>query len=248
VALKGLVFIIILLLQGCFEREAGVALAPVSQGYAKNRISYVVQKGDTLFSIAWKFDKDYKELAYYNRLKDESALKIGQKILLTPPRKIQSKRTIKRVPAKKIAFKRPIAKGSGQYKQTKARYTPMNSNRWYWPVSGRVVEKFSPNKQIKGIDVAGKYGSAVKASQSGVVAYSGNGLRGYGNLVIIRHNNGFLSAYAYNRKIYVKEGQSVKANQKIAEMGNRKGHKGILHFEIRKKGKPVDPLKYLVRH
>ena len=247
-ALKGLVFIIFLFLQGCFEREAGEALAPVSQGYAKNRSSYVVQKGDTLFSIAWKFDKDYKELAYYNRLKDSSVLKIGQKILLTPPSKTNNKQTIKKLTQKKSTSKRPIAKGAVQYKQTMPRYTTISSNRWYWPVRGRVIEKFSPNKQIKGIDVAGKYGSAVRASQNGVVAYSGNGLRGYGNLVIIRHNNGFLSAYAYNRKIYVKEGQSVKANQKIAEMGNRKGHKGILHFEIRKKGKPVDPLKYVVRH
>ena len=114
---------------------------------------------------------------------------------------------------------------------------------WIWPAKGRLLEAFS--EATKGIDIAGKAGEAVTASAAGKVVYSGAGLRGYGKLIIIKHNNTYLSAYAHNNKILVKEGQTVAKGQKIGEMGSTDTDLVKLHFEIRKNGRPVDPLKHL---
>ncbi len=114
---------------------------------------------------------------------------------------------------------------------------------WIWPAKGKVLEGFS--ESTKGIDIAGKPGQSVTASAAGKVVYSGAGLRGYGKLIIIKHNNTYLSAYAHNSKLLVKEGETVAKGQKIAEMGNTDASLVKLHFEIRKNGKPVDPLKHL---
>ena len=116
---------------------------------------------------------------------------------------------------------------------------------WVWPARGKLVTGFSDTANLKGIDIAGSTGTPVVASAGGRVVYAGSGLRGYGKLVIIKHNNKFLSAYAHNREILVKEGQQVQKGQKIAEMGNTDADQVKLHFEIRRLGKPMDPLKYL---
>jgi lipoprotein NlpD len=116
---------------------------------------------------------------------------------------------------------------------------------WIWPASGKLVTGFSDTANLKGIDIAGKEGQPVMASAAGKVVYAGAGLRGYGKLVIIKHNATYLTAYAHNREILVKEGQQVTKGQKIAEMGNTDSDQVKLHFEIRRQGKPVDPLKYL---
>ena len=121
--------------------------------------------------------------------------------------------------------------------------TPNLSTDWIWPANGKILSTFSKNS--KGVKISGQSGEAVLASASGAVVYSGNGLRGYGNLIIIKHNDTYLSAYAHNSKILVKEGDSVTKGQKIAEMGNTDSDTVQLHFEIRKNGKPVDPLIYL---
>lgn len=118
-----------------------------------------------------------------------------------------------------------------------------SSTDWIWPANGKILSTFSKNS--KGVKISGQSGEAVLASASGAVVYSGNGLRGYGNLIIIKHNDSYLSAYAHNSKILVKEGDSVTKGQKIAEMGNTDSDTVQLHFEIRKNGKPVDPLIYL---
>ena len=115
---------------------------------------------------------------------------------------------------------------------------------WIWPANGKMVGTFSESG-IKGVDIAGKAGDPVLAAGDGKIVYSGTGLRGYGKLVIIKHNNTFLSAYAHNQVILVKEGQTVSKGQKIAEMGNSDADQVMLHFEVRRQGKPVDPLKYL---
>lgn len=115
---------------------------------------------------------------------------------------------------------------------------------WIWPANGKIVGTFSEGG-IKGVDIAGKAGDPVIAAGDGKVVYSGTGLRGYGKLVIIKHNNTYLSAYAHNQAILVKEGQTVSKGQKIAEMGNSDADQVMLHFEVRRQGKPVDPLKYL---
>jgi lipoprotein NlpD len=116
---------------------------------------------------------------------------------------------------------------------------------WIWPAKGRIVTSFSETANLKGIDIAGTAGEPVRASAPGRVVYAGNGLRGYGKLIIIKHNDTYLSAYAHNREILVKEGQQVTRGQKIAEMGNTDADQVKLHFEIRRHGKPMDPTKYL---
>ena len=116
---------------------------------------------------------------------------------------------------------------------------------WGMPTSGKLIAGFSESENRKGVDIMGQRGQAIVASASGKVVYSGSGLRGYGKLIIIKHNKTYLSAYAHNDRILVKEGQSVSKGQKIAEMGNSDADQVKLHFEVRRQGKPVDPLKYL---
>ncbi len=116
---------------------------------------------------------------------------------------------------------------------------------WIWPATGKIVAGFSESANLKGIDIAGKAGQPIVASAAGKVVYAGTGLRGYGKLIIVKHNNAFLSAYAHNREIAVKEGQQVARGQKIAEMGDTDADQVKLHFEIRRLGKPVDPAKFL---
>ena len=116
---------------------------------------------------------------------------------------------------------------------------------WAWPAKGKLIGVFSETANLKGIDIAGNAGEPVLASAPGRVVYAGTGLRGYGKLIIIKHNNVYLSAYAHNREILVKEGQQVARGQKIAEMGNTDADKVKLHFEIRRLGKPMDPVRYL---
>jgi lipoprotein NlpD len=116
---------------------------------------------------------------------------------------------------------------------------------WGWPTQGKVVGEFNDSSSTKGVDIAGKTGQSVNAAAAGKVVYSGSGLRGYGKLIIIKHNKTYLSAYAHNSQVLVKEGQSVTKGQKIAEMGDSDADRVKLHFEIRRFGKPVDPMKYL---
>ena len=134
----------------------------------------------------------------------------------------------------------------------KPKPTPKPSNtkvdKWTWPTQGRVIARFSNSENgNKGLDIAGQRGQAIKASADGVVVYAGNALRGYGNLVIIKHSEDFLSAYAHNDQMYVKEQQRVKVGEKIATMGSTGTNNVRLHFEIRYKGKSVDPMRYLPR-
>ena len=126
---------------------------------------------------------------------------------------------------------------------------PRQVNRWNWPVKGRLFKTFNTRDSLrKGIAIVGERGQAVKAAAGGRVVYSGNGLLSYGNLVIIKHSNAYLSAYAYNKKLLVKEGDSVDLGQEIAHMGGSGKGPARLHFEIRKNGKPVDPLHYLPKN
>jgi lipoprotein NlpD len=116
---------------------------------------------------------------------------------------------------------------------------------WRWPAQGQVVRHFSPKNGSKGIDIAGRSGQAVNAAAGGRVVYSGSGLRGYGKLIIIKHNNSHLSAYAHNERLLVKEGDTVNGGQRIASMGRAGDRQVKLHFQVRRNGKPVDPLRYL---
>jgi lipoprotein NlpD len=137
-------------------------------------------------------------------------------------------------PVEKPAAPAPAAEGAGEID-------------WAWPAGGKLIGTFSEGgaESNKGIDIAGKLGEPVLSAAAGKVVYAGSGLRGYGNLVIVRHNAAFLSAYAHNSRILVKEGQTISRGQKIAELGNSDADQPKLHFEVRHQGKPVDPLKYL---
>jgi lipoprotein NlpD len=202
-----------------------------------------VNKGDTLYSLSQRYDVSIEQLAQMNQLKKPYVIQPGQTLYLKP---LSS-------PVRKTAVtssqSRPVAtQSTASQKQSPASPT-MNwpgTIHWQKPANGKIVKKF--NRQLndaKGIDIAGQHGDAIVASADGKVVYSGNGLISYGNLIIIKHNKTYLSAYAYNRKLLVKEGDTVKAGQKIAEMGRKDDLSPRLHFEIRKNGKPDDPLKYL---
>lgn len=238
--------------------------------------AYVVQKGDTLFSIAFNYGFDYHELAGMNGIKDPGLISIGQRILLFPNRagpaapvavkpidilvkdqprlvklpysaaamaqidKVQEQTTS----ATTIVAKAPQA-ASATTGDDSADVSEEPVLGWSLPATGKLIGKFSESDRRKGIDIAGKLGQPIMASASGKVVYSGSGLRGYGKLIIIKHNNTYLSAYAHNDKILVKEGQSVTRGQKIALMGKTDANQVELHFEVRRFGKPVDPAKFL---
>lgn len=242
---------------------------------------HVVQKGETLYSIAFNYGFDYHELAELNGIPDPNVISIGQQIRLFPggrPAIADSKplvRSPKEQPklvkyAYSEAAQAEIDRMEGQDKpaplastikpESKPKPPPVTETKpgkddesvevdesleWGLPTQGKVIAGFSEAANRKGIDIAGKLGQPVNASAPGKVVYSGSGLRGYGKLVIIKHNNTFLSAYAHNDKVLVKEGQTVARGQKIAEMGNSDTDQVKLHFEVRRLGKPVDPAKYL---
>ena len=197
-----------------------------------------VRKGDSLSEIAQKYDVSVRRLASINRLK--------------PPYVIYPGQTLKLSAAKPARATQPAArpKTSSGAKTTTAASSPAADSRirWQWPVNGKLISTFDARKSDrKGIDIAASEGRAVKAAAPGKVVYSGNGLISYGNLVIIKHNRTYLSAYAHNRRLLVKEGEVIKSGQKIAELGKTGTKSPRLHFEIRKNGKPVNPLKYLPR-
>ncbi len=162
------------------------------------------------------------------------------------------------VKAQPLAIEKPYSEEtwqqmSGQGGQNAPRQETQSSQQsnevdgvdWIWPAEGKVIAGYSDSANLKGIDIAGKMGEPVLASASGKVVYTGNGLRGYGNLIIIKHNKTYLSAYAHNSKILVHEGQEVSKGEKIGEMGDSDAKQVMLHFEIRRFGKPVDPMQFL---
>ncbi len=245
---------------------------------------HTVQKGDTLYSIAFLNGVDYRDVADWNKLENPAAIKIGQQLELhipvaggarpkDEPKPVMASQTpdapVKNFPrVGKLAYSAqalaqaeklqnsaagevvppPAVAVAAAPKVTVMPVRPVEEEaplEWGMPTSGKLVAGFSETDNRKGVDIVGQRGQSVVASASGKVVYSGSGLRGYGKLIIIKHNKTFLSAYAHNDQILVKEGQSVAKGQKIAEMGNTDADRVKLHFEIRKLGKPVDPAKYL---
>lgn len=269
------------LLGGC-SSNGPRHLAPVTDGWrqaATNHSVYHVQKGDTLYSIAWAFGRDYRYLAKINRLHVPYALRVGQPIAIVDRGSFCGKKNLKIKPIEiksKVVY--PLRGGTaqpiaGEQKNLAVLRIPERGhiteqknvevkgaakikvvsdvpNRrvkvWYWPAKGKVVGEFHQLQGgNKGINIAGKFGAPIYASAGGKVVYSGNGLRGYGNLIIIKHNESYLSAYAYCKKILVSEGQLVKSSQIIASMGRSLNGQTMLHFEIRRNGQPVSPIRYL---
>lgn len=223
---------------------------------------HTVSSGDTLYSIAWRYDLDYKKLALANGISRSYRIYPGQQLLLTDlDRRIERYQKIKNrkkaIPSKakkthtKAVVSKPpvrLKKASKSNKKTTKEKSNTNPSTWVWPAEGRLGQTFNSNKGLnKGIDLHGKLGDSVRAAAAGNVVYSGNGLRGYGLLVIVKHSEKYLSAYAHNNQILVKEGDKVTQGQKIAELGSTGSDRVKLHFEIRFNGKPVDPLTLLPR-
>jgi len=231
---KWLFLLLALALTACSNRET---LAPVEESqwhaYNPNATQHVVARGETLYAIAFRYDQDYRQLAIDNQLRSPYNLAVGQVIRLKPNRSQQP------------SYAQPVRVTQPTYTPSRPIVTSTHRGRWLWPARGRVVSSFVPSQGKKGIDIAGHKGEKIYASTGGVVAYSGSGLAGYGNLIIIKHDNQYLTAYGNNAKNLVVEGQSIKAGQVIAEMGVVNRRFWGVHFEIRQAGRPVNPLSFL---
>ncbi|WP_349970274.1 peptidoglycan DD-metalloendopeptidase family protein [Pseudomonas caspiana] len=261
------------LLVGCSSSPSGgVRVVDRNNNAAPQRPTvttgqYVVRRGDTLFSIAFRYGWDYKALAARNQIPEPYTIRPGQTIRFDG----RSNSTSSAVATAPGAVRPPVASTttstttspSGSVKTTviskpvTAVPPPASDSTgpagpspkgWTWPSNGVLIGKFSSNGSLnKGIDIAGDLGQPVLAASDGSVVYAGSGLRGYGELVIIKHSDTYVSAYGHNRRLLVREGQQVKAGQTIAEMGSTGTDRVKLHFEIRRQGKPVDPLQFLPR-
>jgi len=222
------------------DTELSKSSAKTSSRTTSRPDSVTVRKGDTLYSIAQRYDMTTWQLASINGLSSPYTIRPGQTLKLGSAKTYQP-------PVTDGTTAKTTSTSKATSKSATASLPEDNSKlSWQWPVHGKLITTFKSNKTgRKGIDIAGTEGRAIKAAAPGKVVYSGNGLISYGNLVIIKHNRTYLSAYAHNRKLLVKEGDTIKAGQKIAELGKTGTDSPRLHFEIRKNGKPVNPLKYL---
>ncbi len=216
----------------------------ISRQYEHDLITskyYKVKSGDTLYSIGHRSGHDYHQLAAWNHIHPPYKIKTGQTIKLFKPNNPSSIR-------KKAVKRLSITQKKRNTSQKKSSFSISNEKvltlYWQWPLKGRILKTYSQSGN-KGIDIQAKAGQLIEAAAKGKVVYSGSGLIGYGKLLIIKHNDRFLSAYAYNRRLLVKEGQKVKKGQIIAEVGKNSNNKFSLHFEIRKNGQPVNPVNYL---
>ncbi|HEU4669736.1 MAG TPA: peptidoglycan DD-metalloendopeptidase family protein [Dyella sp.] len=249
--------------------------------------SYRVEKGDTLYSIAFRHGKDFRDVARWNGISAPYTIWPGQVLLMHPSadagktRPVAVARVPARSPERTVAHLAPphppvppaTARSAPEPAQSDAvpvageavAESPLpiapapppasaappggsrsvDGIRWRWPADGTVIKGFQSGDAIPGIEIAGHAGNPVRAAADGVVVYSGNGLVGYGELIIVKHNDDFLSAYGHNRKRMVKEGQRVSAGQVIAEMGATGASRDELQFQIRRNGNPVNPLDYL---
>jgi len=220
---------------------------------------YTVKPGETLIRIGLETGQNWKDIARWNNLDQPNQIEVGQVLRVAPPSVtaeatasssssigvptavVTRPVTSSSGPSNNAQAGKPAAMASGAAADGTAGDEPLT---WGWPVQGPVLTGFDEVKN-KGLDIGGAAGAPVLAAADGRVVYAGAGLRGYGNLIILKHNSTYLTAYAHNRALLVKEDQSVRKGQKIAEMGNTDADRVKLHFEVRRQGKPVDPAKYL---
>ena len=226
---------------------------------------YVVQGGDTLYSIAWKLGVNYRELASSNAIRSPYTIYKGQRLRVKPaanpsvakpvalqPRPAVTASSAPATAPAATAVAKPVSKPAPKVASKPTTAVPAKSTaqaydgKWVWPTRGRVLSRFQSSGAGKqGIDIGGHADQPVKAAAHGKVVYAGSGLVGYGRLIIVKHNENLLSAYGHNNKLLVNEGEQVSAGQMIAKMGSSGTNRNELYFEIRKNGKPTDPLKYL---
>ncbi len=263
VAVLWVVMILGILVTGC----TGPRIRPeirdraTSVRYPESRFRTVLH-GDTLYSIAWESGRDYRELAAWNDIAAPYTIRPGQRLRLFPARvhtRISPSPSITRtappvagqprssvpVSTTKVRNLAPTIHRPRQLRPHAASSADREVGPWIWPAKGRILSGFNHSGTENGLDIAGWRGEPVLAAAAGKVVYQGSGLRGYGQLIIIKHNDEYLSAYAHNERILVKDGEIVKRGQKIAEMGDTGTDRVKLHFEIRRHGSPVNPLKYL---
>ncbi len=226
---------------------------------------YTVKPGDTIIRIGLENGQNWRDVVRWNNLENPNLIEVGQVLRVVPPAsetqvvtKPVTSGTVATAPVSSASAPRPAAPAAAASAPVASAPAPVavpvpapasaasgdEDVGWIWPAQGSLVAGFDEAKN-KGLDISGKAGDPVYASADGRVVYAGAGLRGYGNLIILKHNNTFLTAYAHNQTLFVKEDQTVKRGQKIAEMGNSDSDRVKLHFEIRRQGKPVDPSKYL---
>ena len=261
----------LLVLPGCHRHYRPAPSAANSQNSIVKRQlnddgSYYVRSGDTLYAIAFSYGLDAMDVAKLNGISSPYTIYPGQKLQLKSPSgsslgadnasgvKINALKTPAPATTRTVTTPRPASVEKTEPPKSAPATTPapaVASNNadptsWKWPTDGRVIRGFVAGDPARnGLDIAGKEGQPVTASSAGQVVYSGNGLIGYGELIIVKHSENMLSAYAHNRVRLVKEGDQVWAGQKIAEMGRNSSDEQVLHFEIRQLGKPVNPMTYL---
>lgn len=242
-------------------RSAAAARRPAADS---KQTHYVVKRGDTLYSIAWAHGLSYQQLAASNGIRYPYTIYTGQRLDLQAassehaPAPMREETTRTRpvaqpaplpaatpLPAPATTPATRVVKPAAAPAATTAAVADYDGH-WVWPTRGRVLRSYqSSGRGKKGINIGGHEGQPVKAAANGKVVYAGSGLVGYGRLIIIKHNENLLSAYGHNSKLLVSEGDQVRAGQQIAEMGNSGTNRTELYFEVRKDGKPVDPLRYL---
>jgi lipoprotein NlpD len=216
-----------------------VACGPSTRWDHTPQDQHVVRSGETLFKIAWRYGKDHRDLARWNGLGDGSLIYPGQVIRLDPP---PGQRARGRAPT----ATRPSASAPRRAEPVLPELPNEPSPGWRWPAAGGVAVEFGNRPGTgTGILIGGRQGDVIVAAAPGQVVYSGSGLIGYGQLIILRHNDTYLSAYGHNASLLVKEGDTVDRGQRIATMGEGPGREPRLHFEIRRNGQPVDPRQFL---
>jgi len=243
------IIVICVVMTGCISSREFISTEEKFSESKKATGFHIVEKGDTLFSIAWTYGWDYHKLASTNSITKPYVIYAGQKIDIANPPMVKKPSKVTSVGK---SSKPTVKKEKPASKPVRTRHTATikpsldAKSGWKWPAKGKVIERFSSkNPQNKGIDISGKKGESVNAAAAGTVVYAGKGLRGYGNLVIIKHDAKFLSAYAHTSRILVREKEKIKAGQIIAEIGSTGTNRVKLHFEIRRNGRPVDPLQFL---
>ena len=254
----GAVVLVGLALAGCSTSSVRAPIGERSHTVSSPATGvYVVRRGETLFSIAWQRGLDYRAVAAWNGIRSPYTIYPGQRLRLNPPPVTRTAKpsaparaptaTTRATPApaqSATPSARPLAKPVPAPQPAAA----MGPPRWQWPAQGQILRSFDANVSGKrGISIGGTTGDRVRAAAAGQVVYAGSGLAGYGQLIIVKHNDTYLSAYGHNRTLLVKEGDVVRAGQVIAEMGHSGTNRTQLHFEIRQNGKSVDPLRYLPR-
>jgi lipoprotein NlpD len=236
-------------LAGCANVAREPVRAPARASTNDPRV-HVVRAGETLYKIAWQHRVDQRDLARWNGIRNPDVIRVGQRLRLTPPSSAARRSTAPPTPVPANRDARRAAPVPAP-RSTPAPVPPapvLPPPAWAWPVDGPVVTRFGADTGIAaGVGIGGRVGQPVQAAAAGRVVYAGSGLVGYGQLVIIQHNETYLSAYGYNSRLLVVQGQEVARGQAIASMGTGPERQPRLHFEIRRNGVPVDPLQFFPR-